>query len=42
MIKKEEAIEIITSVISEIEISHDDWYAEVSLLKQVIKFLELK
>ena len=42
MIKKEEAIEIITSVISEIEISHDDWYAEIDLLKQVIEFLELK
>ena len=40
MINKEEAIEIITSVISEIEISHNDWYGEFDLLKQVIKFLE--
>ena len=40
MIKKEEAIENITSVINEIQISHDDWYDEVKILKQVIEFLE--
>ena len=40
MLKREEAIEKITDVIRTLEIYDDEWYNEVSKLKEAIEFLE--
>ena len=40
MLKREEAIEKITSVIKTLEIYDDEWHKEIKRLKEAIEFLE--